>query len=36
MVDATTVEERGGAGTDWRIHYTLCLPDLSCDFFSDR
>ena len=32
-VDATTVEEQGGAGTDWRIHYTLCLPDLSCDFF---
>jgi Transposase DDE domain len=33
VVDATTVQEQGGAGTDWRIHYTLCLPDLSCDFF---
>jgi hypothetical protein len=33
VVDATTVEEQGGAGTDWRVHYTLCLPDLSCDFF---
>jgi len=33
VVDATTVEEQGGAGTDWRLHYTLCLPDLSCDFF---
>lgn len=33
VVDATTVEEQGGAGTNWRIHYTLCLPDLSCDFF---
>ena len=33
VVDATTVEEQGGAGTDWRIHYTLRLPDLSCDFF---
>jgi len=32
-VDATTVEEQGGAGTDWRVHYTLSLPDLSCDFF---
>jgi hypothetical protein len=32
-VDATTVEEQGGAGTDWRVHYTLRLPDLSCDFF---
>ncbi len=33
VVDATTVEEQGGAGTDGRLHYTLCLPDLSCDFF---
>ena len=33
VVDATTVEEQGGAGTDWRVHYTLCLPELSCDFF---
>jgi hypothetical protein len=32
-VDATTVEEQGGAGTDWRVHYTLRLPDLRCDFF---
>jgi hypothetical protein len=33
VVDATTIEEQGGAGTDWRLHYTLCLPDLNCDFF---
>jgi len=33
VVDATTIEEQGGAGTDWRVHYTLCLPDLTCDFF---
>lgn len=33
VVDATTVQEQGGAGTNWRVHYTLCLPDLSCDFF---
>jgi hypothetical protein len=33
VVDATTVEEQGGAGTDWRVHYTLRLPDLNCDFF---
>jgi hypothetical protein len=32
-VDATTVEEHGGAGTNWRVHYTLRLPDLCCDFF---
>jgi hypothetical protein len=33
VVDATTVQEQGGAGTSWRLHYTLCLPDLKCDFF---
>lgn len=33
VVDATTVEEQGGAGTNWRVHYTLCLPNLNCDFF---
>lgn len=33
VVDVTTIEEQGGAGTDWRVHYTLCLPDLNCDFF---
>jgi hypothetical protein len=33
VVDATTIQEQGGAGTDWRVHYTMCLPDLSCDFF---
>jgi hypothetical protein len=33
VVDATTIQEHGGAGTDWRVHYTMCLPDLSCDFF---
>ena len=32
-VDATTIVEQGGAGTDWRVHYTLRLPDLHCDFF---
>ena len=33
VVDATNVEEQGGAGTDWRIHYTLGLPALNCGFF---
>jgi hypothetical protein len=33
LVDATTVEEQGASGTDWRVHYTLALPDLRCDFF---
>ena len=33
VVDATTVEAQGGAGTDGRVPDTLCLPDLSGDFF---
>jgi hypothetical protein len=32
-VDATTVEEPGATGTDWRVHYCVDLSDLSCDFF---
>jgi hypothetical protein len=32
-VDATTVEEPGSAGTDWRVPYALNLADLQCDFF---
>ena len=33
MVDATTVLEPGTSGTDCRIHYSLQLPSLECDFF---
>lgn len=33
VVDATNVEESGATGTDWRLHYTLALPSLACDFF---
>jgi len=32
-VDATVVSEPGSAGTDWRLHYSLTLNDLRCDFF---
>jgi len=32
-VDATTVQEPGATGTSWRVHYTLALPELRCDFF---
>lgn len=32
LVDATTVQEPGAVGTDWRVHYTLQLPTLACDF----
>jgi hypothetical protein len=33
VVDATTVQEPGSSGTDWRVHYVLGLPSLECDFF---
>jgi hypothetical protein len=32
-VDATTVQEPGSTGTDWRVHYVLNLADLQCDHF---
>ena len=31
--DATTVEEPGSTGTDWRIHYAIRLPEMRCDFY---
>jgi Transposase DDE domain len=33
VVDATTVSEPGSTGTDWRLHYSLNLANLQCDFF---
>ncbi len=32
-VDATTIEEPGATGTSWRVHYSIALPTLECDFF---
>ncbi len=32
-VDATTVREPGRTGSVWRVHYSLCLSSLCCDFF---
>jgi hypothetical protein len=32
-VDATTVQEQGSTGTDWRVHFVINLSDLQCDFF---
>ena len=32
-VDATTVEEPGATGTDWRVHYCIRLPEMRCDFY---
>ena len=33
VVDATTIQEPGATGTSWRVHYSLVLPTLVCDFF---
>jgi hypothetical protein len=33
LFDATTVKEPGKTGSLWRIHYSVRLPSLSCDFF---
>lgn len=32
-VDATTVEEPGATGTNWRLHYSILLPEVVCDFY---
>jgi len=33
IVDGTIVKEPGKTGSQWRILYSLRLPDLACDFF---
>ena len=33
VIDATTVQEPGASATSWRLHFSLCLPSLHCDFF---
>jgi len=33
LVDGTNVKEPGKTGSLWRIHYSLNLPDLKCDYF---
>ena len=33
LLDATTVKEPGKTGSLWRIHYSVCVPSLRCDFF---
>jgi len=32
-VDATVVSEPGSTGTNWRLHYSMNLTNLQCDFF---
>ena len=33
LFDATNVREPGKTGSLWRIHYSIQLPSLACDFF---
>lgn len=33
LIDATTLKEPGKTGSLWRIHYSLQVPSLRCDFF---
>ena len=33
IFDATNVKEPGATGSQWRIHYSVRLPSLVCDFF---
>jgi hypothetical protein len=33
LFDATHVKEPGKTGSLWRIHYSICVPSLVCDFF---
>lgn len=33
LFDATTVKEPGKTGSLWRVHYSVALPTLTCDFF---
>ena len=32
-IDATDVQETGSTGSDWRIHYSIRLPELVCDHY---
>ena len=33
VFDATVVRESGRTGSMWRLHYSMTLPSLGCDFF---
>lgn len=33
LVDGTIVKEPGKTGSQWRVHYSLRLPNLDCDYF---
>lgn len=33
LLDASIITEPGKTGSQWRLHYSLCWPSLSCGFF---
>jgi hypothetical protein len=33
-VDGTVIKEPGATGSQWRVHYSLLLPELTCDHLS--
>ena len=33
VIDATTIQEPGKTGSLWRLHYSVRLPSLACDYF---
>lgn len=33
VIDATDILEPGSTGTDWRLHYSIRLPELNCDYY---
>lgn len=33
LIDGSVVKEPGKTGSQWRIHYSLSLPTLECDYF---
>lgn len=33
LIDATNVQEPGSTGTSWRIHYSMRMPEMVCDYY---
>jgi len=33
LFDATNIKEPGKTGSLWRVHYSVCIPSLECDYF---
>ncbi len=33
VIDATNIQEPGSTGTDWRLHFSIRLPEMVCDHY---